>query len=368
MAAWRCMICFVFVALSLKVLLSHINASHSRSPDFWVYCGIDGCEQGFRVFNSFFRHIKRTHLQYFKTGCPPSGWSTTPSSRSLGQETFGVSVFASCSTHAAASSVAIPPDASLPEPSPQRDAVARLESEEAVAVTSRTRPDIARSAAAFAISVREQCHLSQRTVNSVISGVQQYQAALLDTLRERIRRVFEDNPETTAQLQDEALATFDTFMDPFSTTAYGQNKTIRELFNPVNPEEVVVSQTILKWYILNGNKYISGKSMIIVDVDGAFPVFGLIKDIFVIDSSYVAFEYRRYETLNLSPELLAYELILVGFAFQTRLIKSSVERPFLGAGLSPASATFVGRALLPGRRLLRRVLPRVCCTLNCRQQ
>ena len=82
MAAWRCMICFVFGALSLKVLLSHINASHSRSPDFWVYCGIDGCEQDFRVFNSF-RHIKRTHFQYFRTGCPPTGWSRTPSSRSL---------------------------------------------------------------------------------------------------------------------------------------------------------------------------------------------------------------------------------------------------------------------------------------------
>lgn len=56
--------------------------------------------------------------------------------------------------------------------------------------------------------------------------------------------MFEENPETTAQLEDEALATFDTFMDPFSTSAYGQNKTIQELFNPVNPEEVVVSQTI----------------------------------------------------------------------------------------------------------------------------
>uniref|UniRef100_A0AAV2IZ62 Uncharacterized protein n=1 Tax=Knipowitschia caucasica TaxID=637954 RepID=A0AAV2IZ62_KNICA len=94
-----------------------------------------------------------------------------------------------CSTPAADSTVAVPPGASLPEPSQQPDAVGRLESEQAVAVTSRARPDIARSAAAFAISVREQCHLSQRTVNSVISGVQQYQAALLDTLRERIRRV-----------------------------------------------------------------------------------------------------------------------------------------------------------------------------------
>jgi hypothetical protein len=59
--------------------------------------------------------------------------------------------------------------------------------------------------------------------------------------------VFEENPDTTAQLQGEALATFDAFMDPFSTTAYGQNKTIRELFNPVNPEEVVVDLLGKAW-------------------------------------------------------------------------------------------------------------------------
>lgn len=43
----------------------------------------------------------------------------------------------------------------------------------------------------------------------------------------------------------------------------------------------------VKWYILNGNKYISGKSMVIiyVDVDGAFRVLGMIKDIFVIDTT-----------------------------------------------------------------------------------
>lgn len=57
--------------------------------------------------------------------------------------------------------------------------------------------------------------------------------------------------------------------------------------------EVMQSVVSVKWYILNGNKYISGKSMIIVDVDGAFPVLGLLKDIFVIDSSLVAFEYQR---------------------------------------------------------------------------
>lgn len=81
----------------------------------------------------------------------------------------------------------------------------------------------------------------------------------------------------------------------------------------------------VKWYILNGNKYISGKSMIIVDVDGAFPVFGLIKDIFVIDSSLVAFEYQRYETLNLSPELLAYEVAVPNVAQATEFVKELID-------------------------------------------
>lgn len=90
------MICLIFVALTLKVLLSHINTAHSRSPEFWVYCGIDGCEKDFRVFNSFFVHIKRTHASFFKHGDPPRGWTGTPTSRSLGTEKFGVQVFGNC--------------------------------------------------------------------------------------------------------------------------------------------------------------------------------------------------------------------------------------------------------------------------------
>ncbi|KAK7886548.1 hypothetical protein WMY93_026169 [Mugilogobius chulae] len=98
MAAWRCMICLIFVSLTLKVLLSHINLTHGRSPDFWVHCGIDDCAQDFRVFNSFFRHIKRTHSSFLKNGEPPAGWRTTPTSHSMGLERFGVSVFENCRT------------------------------------------------------------------------------------------------------------------------------------------------------------------------------------------------------------------------------------------------------------------------------
>lgn len=41
-----------------------------------------------------------------------------------------------------------------------------------------------------------------------------------------MQRVFEEHPQMITQLQDEALSVFDTFTDPFPTTAYGQNRII----------------------------------------------------------------------------------------------------------------------------------------------
>lgn len=81
----------------------------------------------------------------------------------------------------------------------------------------------------------------------------------------------------------------------------------------------------VKWYILNGNKYISGKSMIIADVNDTLPVFGLIRDIFLIDSSVVAFEFQRYETLNFNQELLAYEVAVPILAQATEFVHELID-------------------------------------------
>lgn len=89
--------------------------------------------------------------------------------------------------------------------------------------------------------------------------------------------------------------------------------------------EVIQSVVSVKWYILSGNKYISGKSMIITDVDDTFPVFGLIKDVFVIDSSFVAFEHQSYETLNLNQDLLAYEVAVPTLAQATELVHELID-------------------------------------------
>ena len=69
---WRCVICFVFVGLTLKSLLSHINTAHSRSPDFRVVCGIDGCSKEYRVYNSLWYHIRRNHREHLESGSSTS--------------------------------------------------------------------------------------------------------------------------------------------------------------------------------------------------------------------------------------------------------------------------------------------------------
>lgn len=100
MACWRCVICFVFVALTLKSLLSHINTAHSRNPDFRVICGIDGCTEEYRVFNSFYYHIRRTHVLYLATRHPPTGWMTATTSEPsrVGGENFDLPIFSDCAT------------------------------------------------------------------------------------------------------------------------------------------------------------------------------------------------------------------------------------------------------------------------------
>lgn len=74
----------------------------------------------------------------------------------------------------------------------------------------------------------------QRSVNSIVSGVQQYQAALLSTLRDKMKTILERPFDSMEQFQEEALATLDNFQDPFSIMATsihaGQNHS--EAFQP----------------------------------------------------------------------------------------------------------------------------------------
>ncbi|KAG7456398.1 hypothetical protein JOB18_008800 [Solea senegalensis] len=108
--------------------------------------------------------------------------------------------------------------------------------------------NLSKSAAAFVVSVREKCHLSQRSVNSIVSGVQQYQTSLLNTLKDTMKKIIERQSENVEQLQQETLAALNNFQDPFAimATTYMQDSTIEKLFKPVKPQEIVISQRICR--------------------------------------------------------------------------------------------------------------------------
>lgn len=70
--------------------------------------------------------------------------------------------------------------------------------------------------------------------------------------------------------------------------------------------------------------------------DDTLAVFGMIKDIFVTDSSFIAFEYQRYETLFFSSDLLAYEVAAPVLAEATEVAASLLIAPHIFLSISKA--------------------------------
>ncbi|XP_034095703.1 uncharacterized protein LOC117562044 isoform X2 [Gymnodraco acuticeps] len=169
---WRCVICCVFITFSLKLLLSHINRLHSRSSDFRLLCGIDGCTEEYRVYNSFYHHVKRRHFQHLLEDTRPG--DATRGDENRQEETQGPQQKDN-----------IQPD-QLPADSSSED-------------QNLHTPD----------SVEEQMGIDQdgavtvhqKGMNDIVAGVQQYQSSLLDNLRTQMKEVLKKNSgSTTNQL------------------------------------------------------------------------------------------------------------------------------------------------------------------------
>ncbi|KAM7380069.1 hypothetical protein PAMP_003389 [Pampus punctatissimus] len=76
----------------------------------------------------------------------------------------------------------------------------------------------------------------------------------------------------------------------------------------------------VKWLILNGNKYICDRSLIITNTNETVPVFGFIKNIYVVDSLLYCFEYQLYDIVGWNRDLLAYEVAVPNLAQATEFI------------------------------------------------
>lgn len=94
-------------------------------------------------------------------------------------------------------------------------------------------------------------------------------------MKDSIKRIFERHSDSMEQLQESLLAEFDTFQNPFSmmATTYMQDSTIKMLFNPVKPEEVVMSQKVCRVK--------KGQSKVLAVRNRSFYYVPLIRTVFV---------------------------------------------------------------------------------------
>ena len=68
--AWRCIICAVFFALNLNVLLTHYNSVHRNDEKFHTRCIIDNCMKEFTKANTFSKHVRTSHRGHLYNTAP----------------------------------------------------------------------------------------------------------------------------------------------------------------------------------------------------------------------------------------------------------------------------------------------------------
>ncbi len=110
----------------------------------------------------------------------------------------------------------------------------------------------------------------------------------------------------------------DVLMGPASEVEnlkYVQDK-MRDFLGVENVHHVIS----VKWLELSGNKYSCQKSVIVTNVIEGVPVFGLIKDIYIANSSLYCFECQVYNTVGFSRDFVSYEIEVPNLAQATEIV------------------------------------------------
>ncbi len=79
----------------------------------------------------------------------------------------------------------------------------------------------------------------------------------------------------------------------------------------------------VKWITLNGNKYICEKTLLVCMANSSsLPEFGLVRIIYVINSSLYCFVCQRYSTVCFDRDYMSYKIEVPNLAEGTELINA----------------------------------------------
>lgn len=82
---------------------------------------------------------------------------------------------------------------------------------------------------------------------------------------------------------------------------------LKEKMRAVLGNDEINHAVSVKWINLNGNKYMREKSLIVSAVNSNdLPEFGLVRNIYVINSSLYCFEFQQHNTICYDRDYMAY--------------------------------------------------------------
>lgn len=77
----------------------------------------------------------------------------------------------------------------------------------------------------------------------------------------------------------------------------------------------------VKWLVINSNKYIIQKSVILANVvNGNIPEFGLVRNIYLVDSMLYCLEYQPFQTIHFVRNVMAYQVEVPHLAKATEFV------------------------------------------------
>ncbi len=159
--------------------------------------------------------------------------------------------------------------------------------------------------------------------------------------------------------ENHPIFTKDILLGPVSEVEnmkYVQDK-MRAFLGVENMHHVVSA----KWLELSGNKYVRQKSVIVINVNEGVPVFGLIKDMYIVNSSLYCFECQVYNTVAFSREFASYEIEVPNLAQATEMVDSDKIVDYT----SYYALSFKNRTYIPLKYYLGDVCEIYKCTTDC---
>lgn len=189
---FACTLCTHFVGKSFAAVLRHIGTTHRYDPGLSIKCGIKSCPGVYTNFESFRSHVYRKHRD----------------------ELFLLNVESS----------------SIVDDSQQDDVI---NADDPMADNVDSRPAIQTgggsalklNAAKFLLKIKEECKLTQASLDVIASGVKGLWAQAMDGLKQTLQDLL---PETNMSNIDESIFS----ASPFDglETQYFQEKFYRENF------------------------------------------------------------------------------------------------------------------------------------------